>query len=583
MTEITDFNPFELSIGKRPLMSTVERILGLVPLADIYRRRPQNLNAQDFLGYTLDALRSEVTVVERGDLDSVPRQGPLLIIANHPLGGLEGVAIARLLLSLRPDVKVLANQVLCRIPELQDVFIGVDILSGGRERSNATAIRQAGRHLKDGGALLIFPAGVVASLSPLTRRIEEKPWHRLVGQLALKYQANCLPIHVAGRNSRLFYLLGLIHPRLRTVCLARELANKQGQPVTLTVGEVITADEYIVAGDGDAVARYLRMNTEILGVRHRSDQQRPQATESASIAELTDIAENISDIEDCRLFSKGDFSVFCAPFGRLPEVIHAIGSAREMTFRAAGEGTGKSEDIDAFDPHYLHLFLWDHVRQRIAGGYRIGKTDEIIARHGLNGLYSRSLYRFDEQFIRDLGPALEMGRSFVQPDYQRRPEVLDLLWRGIGAYVVRNMNYSVLFGAVSISREYSTLARQLISKCVLTNFRAEQKYLNEVSPLTPVRSDEVTWNNEMWKMLSNIKVLNKLIGRCDPGKTIPVLLRHYLSLNGRFVCFSLNTGFNDSLDGLMMVDLRTMPAKYLNRYLGKTGADCFVRYWGKPC
>jgi len=580
MTELRVDNPFELTMAHRPLVAMVERFLGLTRLADCYRQRPLRLDPQEFLQYTLDKLCSQVTIGGKGQHDGIPSSGPLLIFANHPLGGLEGVAIARMLLSVRSDVKVITNQLLCRIPELRDVFIGVDILSEHTERSNVKALLQAGRHLKTGGALLIFPAGVVAAISPTRWCIQEQPWHRLLGRFALKYRANCLPVYVEGRNSKFFYLLGLIHPRLRTLWLARELANKQGKVLRLTVGEIITPDDFMGVGDDESVTSYLRMNTEILAVANEPVTDKQSVPPKMPILPCEEVVAAINNLEDCRLLTKGDFSVFCAPFARMSVLMKYLGAVRELTFRAAGEGTGNDEDIDRFDPHYLHLFIWDQVRHTVVGGYRIGKTDEIVARYGIDGLYSRSLYAFDQKFIQDLGPALEMGRSFIQPDYQRCPEVLDLLWRGIGAYVARDLNYCILFGAVSISRNYSTLARQLISECMLKNFCAEQKHLQKVSPLKPIKTSERIWSAEAWAMLSNIKVLNKLVGRCDPGKTIPILLRHYLSLNGRFVCFSLNTGFHDSLDGLMMVDLRKTPKKYLSRYLGKAAAECFLHKWG---
>lgn len=274
-----------------------------------------------------------------------------------------------------------------------------------------------------------------------------------------------------------------------------------------------------------------------------------------------------------------ELQVYCAPYDRLGPIMREIGINRELTFRAAGEGSGQAVDSDRFDPYYLHLFLWDRDANRIAGGYRIGRVKDIIAAHGVEGLYSRSLYEFDESYLQLIGNALEMGRSYILPDYQRRPAALDLLWRGIGEYVARNLEFHTLFGAVSVSRKHSDLARTLISESMLESFHAEQEYLLNIKPVTPLKVSGKVWTSEMLALLSHISVLNKLVGRCDPGKSIPALLRHYLSLNGRFVCFTINTGFNDSLDGLILVDLRKTPAKYLNRYLGKDGSRKFLDKW----
>jgi putative hemolysin len=213
------------------------------------------------------------------------------------------------------------------------------------------------------------------------------------------------------------------------------------------------------------------------------------------------------------------------------------------------------------------------------GGYRLGETDKIVAEHGVNALYSRSLYRYDAKYIKKLGAALEVGRSFVTEAYQKHPSALDLLWRGIGHFVVKHPQYSVLFGCVSISSHHSELARAFISDAMMESFRAEQKFLENVKPIVPLRVKGKTWSNRMLSSIRDISVFNKLVGQCDPGKTIPVLLRHYLALNGRFVGFSVNRGFNDSLDGLILVNLKEMPSRYLTRYLGKDGSTSYLKFW----
>jgi len=242
-----------------------------------------------------------------------------------------------------------------------------------------------------------------------------------------------------------------------------------------------------------------------------------------------------------------------------------------------GQGTGLAKDSDEFDPHYLHLFLWDKQEQRIAGAYRVGLVDEIVAKHGVKGLYSRSLYKYDEAFIYRLGSAIEMGRSFIHIDYQRWPVSLNLLWRGIGQILVKNPRYHTLFGSVSISRDYSDLARSLIADTMLTNFKAKD-FAALVEPINPLKVRNRVWTEDMLAELANVKMLGKLIGRCDPGKAVPVLLRHYLSLNGKLVCFNIHSNFNDSLEGLIIVDVRNTERKTLNRFLGTEGLEYFMSF-----
>lgn len=585
-------NPFKLPFRSRALASFFEHLLGLSKLSRCYDSAPKNAGTQQFLLGVLSYLDVGLQVVDaQNSLDGLPEDGPLLIVANHPLGGLEGIAITQLLLELRPDTKVLTNNLLTRIPELQSTFIGVDVLSKNAARENAKGIRSASQHLNAGGSLLIFPAGKVASVNIRTRNIEDHEWNRFAGNLLRRSDAACLPIHVDGYNSRFFYLMALIHPFLRSLLLPRELANKGGRKLKLIVGELIKPQEIHRLKDDRAVTNYLRMATEFL----KQDSLRVKRASSSIAFQPIDIDQEalkradvqldseavlLESLLDCRLIESEQYAVYCAPFDRLGRLAESIGVAREITFRAAGEGTGNSVDSDRFDPHYLHLFIWDKQASRVVGGYRIGRVDEIVAQHGFSGLYSKTLFDFDQQYLNKVGKTLEMGRSFVHPDYQRLPQTLDLLWRGIGLYVAQNPEYHTLFGAVSISNEHSDLARALISECMLESFCAEQRFLDDVKPLAPLKISGKLWTNDMLASLNHVSVVNKLIGRCDPGKALPTLLRHYLSLNGKFVCFSINKVFNDSLDGLILVDLRQTPNKYLKRYLGKEGSANFLAKWG---
>lgn len=481
-------DPFRIELPSRWLGHLFNRVTGLDAISQHYRARPADLDARGFLAYVLDVLGVSLAVNQRENLDLIPRQGPLVVVANHPLGGLEGVALAWLLSEFRPDLQVLTNELLCRIPELSNLFIGVDILSRQAKRRNLSGLRQAHTHLAQGGALLIFPAGMVATYEFRHRAIVDRPWDRLAGQLVQRHRCACVPVHVGGRNSASFYLAGLFHPRLRTALLPRQLLNKQGYRLPLTPGASIPFQELAELGSPQAITEYLRISSEALGsavdapagaeplrqARFGADQQREQ------------LQRVIDTLNDCRLVEHRDFDVYCAPFQRLGAIMKQIAVSREVTFRMVGEGTGLASDSDQFDGHYLHLFLWDRQACRVAGAYRIGKVDEIVAAQGIRGLYTRSLYRYNQAFIRQLGPAVEMGRSFIHPDYQRRPVALNLLWRGIGAFLTQNPQYHTLFGSVSISRHYKDLTRALIADTLLTHYQADG-FRDLVRPITPHR------------------------------------------------------------------------------------------------
>ena len=569
-------NPTKLPIKPRFLAHIIEKILGLSVLGDIYDRRPLNSNSKDFLRYTLDELGVTNVIKQEQNIQEIPSQGPVLIIANHPLGGLEGIALAYEILKVRPDLRVLTNELLRLIPELSELFIGVDVLSKNAVGTNVGGIKQVHKHLKSGGAVLIFPAGMVSTYEHEHRRILDRPWNRLVGQLTKRYECTTVPVYVGGRNSGYFYMAGAIHSRLRTILLPRQLANKKGYKLLLTFGRPIPPQELRLLSNSKAVTEYLRVSTDALAGPLKKEVRKLK--NSVQILTQTTTAEkldkDIKSLQEFLLIEHDEFEVYCAPFDCLGSVMDEIAIAREFTFREVGEGTGLSKDTDKFDPHYRHLFLWDKANAKVVGAYRVGFVDDIVAKYGVTGLYSRSLYRYDEAFVKRIGAAIEMGRSFIHPNYQRKPIALNLLWRGIGRVLVDNPQYHTLFGSVSVSREYSDLARSLIADTLLMNFKANE-FTELVKPLTPHKVKNRVWSNEMLSELANIKMLGKLIGRCDPGKAVPVLLRHYLSLNGKMVCFNIHADFNDSLEGLIIVDARNTHPKTLTRFMGVEGYNVF--------
>lgn len=584
-------NPLNLPIANpvfRYLLDKLTRIDVLRIWYDEWRESlsPVDCEAGEFLGFTLGKLNARLKIANPSSLADIPRQGPLIVVANHPLGGLEGMLLSQQLLAVRPDLKVLTNELLLSFSEFKDLFIGVDVLNQDRQQVNSKGIRTVGKHLSQGGALLIFPAGTVSGLKLNRLRIEDSPWHPMVGRLALKYQAACVPVHVCGRNKLMFYLAGVVHKRLRMLLLPRAMLAKSGSIVCASVGQVIEAEDIQQLGGADIVTQYLRLCSELLGrdgvpspkMKSRAMGSRAHAVSGGVPA--TELQKQLEELSPYRILEQGDFAVYCAPYDELACVMDQLATERERTFRAVDEGTGQELDNDRFDPYYWHLWVWDRSAERLVGGYRLALVDKLTASRGIDCLYSRSLFGYDANFVRQLGKAVEVGRSFIAPEYQRHPRALDLLWKGIGGFMANNPDYHTLFGCVSISRQYSPLARTLLAESFLVHYGVEGSLQHQVQPSSPLRVNERPWSVELMASLSDIPIINKLLGRIDAGKSIPILIRHYLALNGRFVSFTVNQGFNQSLDGLIMVDLRMAPGKYLNRYLGLKGAAEFNRRWG---
>ena len=515
--------------------------------------------------------------VER--LELVPKTGPLMIVANHPFGALEGMLLTRLLLRVRPDLKVLTNQLLHVFPEFKDVFVGVDVLQANREQANSSGIRVLSKHVGSGGAALVFPAGTVAALDLPSLQLHDAPWNALIGRLVLKHQASCLPIFLHGRNSIAFYLSAWIHPRLRTALLPRAMLAKQHTQVRATIGALIEPSDFAAISDGKAVTQYLRLCCERLADQP-AELDKTITTSSTVSALRADVsAAQLQAQHDTlaayQVAGHGDFVAYCAPHAALGCVMEQLAITRERTFREVEEGTGRALDEDHFDAHYWHLWIWDHRLQQIVGGYRIAKTDELVQARGINALYSRSLYEYDEGFLRTLGRSIEVGRSFVAPAYQRHPRTLDLLWKGIGNFITQNPGYHTLFGCVSISKQYSALSRAILADSFLYHYGADASIRTRVQASSPLPVRKRSWDTSLIASLSDVPIINKLLGRLDAGRSVPVLIHHYLALNGKFVSFTVNHGFNQSLDGLILVDLRLAPPRYISRYLGDQGAAEF--------
>ncbi|MGR5172535.1 lysophospholipid acyltransferase family protein [Vibrio owensii] len=561
--------------------NVAEWATGLNQLDKFYAQRPVNTDTKTFLRFTLDILGIDYRIAH-GSLDSVPKQGATVIVANHPLGCVEGVILAELLLMVREDIQILANQYLKTVPELDQLFIGVDVFEGkDAVKSNMKALRAANKHLASGGLLLVFPAGEVSQLvDAKQQRLEDKAWSRSVSSLIRKNKATTVPVFISGQNSKRFYMAGKIHPLLRTLLLGRELLNKQAQTINLSFGQAIKFKELNTLND-DQVVNYLRLNTYLLNRETQSVKPSSSSERLSPIAAGLPVGELLEELnnlpKESRLLTSGEFDVYCTESQNIPSLLHEIGRLRELNFRQVGEGTGLAIDIDHFDHDYLHLFVWDRENQCLVGAYRLGLVDQLIEKHGVTGLYSRTLFNYDQRFIDQMGKSIEMGRSVIAQQYQKSMSALLLLWKGIATFVHQNPDYTHLFGPVSISNDYSDTARQLLAQS-MTLHHYDNNCAEYVTPSNPLPEHHRDWNTSMLTALGDLQLLSRVIARIDEGKGVPVLLRQYLSLNGKLVCFNVDPAFNNALDGLITVDLRDVQEKTLARYMGREQTHEYLTY-----
>ncbi len=588
---MTDLNPGAILRQILPFPKFMERALGLHEAAEIYGALGARESDAPFTERLLEHLDISYRVSER-DLERIPREGPALVVVNHPFGILDGAVVASILLRVRPDVKILANHALQAVPELRELLIPIDPIGTASALTNARGFKRALEFLSGGGLVLVFPAGEVAHFRWKKRAIAEPEWSPAIARMiALAGRRvrdlSLVPAFVAGANSWLFQALGSAHPRFRTALLVRELLNKRGRDVEVRIGHAIPAGKLISIPTDLERTQYLRWRSSLLA--HRSSfkprtalplRRQWRHTAPAPIAAPTPgerLASEVGALD--ALLKSGEFEVYLAPADRIPAVLEEIGRLRETAFRAAGEGTGKPSDLDRFDAHYLHLFVWNTERREVAGAYRLGPADQLRRRFGVRGLYTATLFEYDDEFLDRLGPALELGRSFVALEYQRAFAPLLLLWKGIGKYVAQNPRYKVLFGPVSISNQYQSISRQL-----MVSFLERHASLDEWAALVCSRNPFRAPTPGVAGCAHagfDIEDLSAVVADIEPAQPgVPVLLRQYLKLGGKLLGFNVDPEFADTLDGLILVDLTQTDTKLLARYLGKSEAVSFLDFHG---
>ncbi|HSJ02880.1 MAG: lysophospholipid acyltransferase family protein [Verrucomicrobium sp.] len=586
----------------------VERGLGIRDFNDLYERtrdgylkHPDYPSARAWFSTGLKEIggRYEVDLPQNF---TFPTEGPLIIISNHPFGILDPVILGDFISQFRPNVRFMTNFLLGEIEEMKPWIIPVDPFNGEQSaQRNLGPMKETLRFLNQGGALAIFPSGEVAHYK-MGRGVEESPWSSHVGALVRRTKATVLPVYFEGQNSVLFQGAGLVHPMLRTGLLFRELFHRTRETEYVKVGQPIPFSRLKKFEDDESLTRYLRLHTFILS-------QRPKAVPKSNVKALAEAPmvapvptpvtgasalqsatlQQAYELEVDRLrksggpiVQQGNFSVFIASAAEIPNLLREIGRLREVSFRLVGEGTGEEIDLDRYDDYYLHVFLWDEKERRVAGAYRLGRADMIMRRYGAKGLYTSTLFKFEKPFLAHLENALEMGRSFVAPNYQRSVSALPLLWKGVLTWVCQNPHYTKLYGPVSISQSYHGLSRKLMVEFLQEN-NFHPDLATWVKPRKPFRYGK---NRKLLREfisadLDNVDDFSALISSLEEdGKGIPILLKHYLRLNGTLLSFNVDKDFASCLDGLILVDVTETDPKLLTKYMGEEACVKYLTHHG---
>lgn len=529
----------------------------------------KHLKGIEFLDTVLNNLQINYEISEE-ELQRIPKKGPFIIVSNHPYGGIDGIILLKIISEIRPDFKVLGNFLLRRIEPIKEMIIPVDPFEGHTQISSSVAgIKAALNHLHEGKPLGIFPAGEVSTYyNTESPGVADKQWNESIIKFIKKMEVPIIPVYFKGTNSRLFHILGLIHPMLRTAKLPSELLNKKNKRVKLRVGLPIAVREQKEFTDIARFGRFLRLKTYALGssieVRKFFNYRLKPAPKPEDI--IQPIAPELiqSEVESLTenylLFKSKNFCVYCAPSVEMPNIMTELGRLREVTFREIGEGTNRKIDVDEFDLYYNQLFIWDEEQQAIVGAYRVGKGKEILERYGKKGFYIQSLFKIDNGFLPILGQSIELGRSFIVKEYQRKPLPLFLLWKGILYFLIKNPEYRYMIGPVSISSRFSNFSKGLIINFMKANYY-DHDFARLITPRNtfrvPVSKNET---DVIFEKSNDLNKLDKFIQDIESDEfRMPVLLKKYIKLNGKIIGFNVDPKFNNALDGLLILDLFQVP------------------------
>ncbi len=547
----------------------VAGMLGRLADEDGFNRVLQRVGAVEgfaFVERVLEVLGTSYHFDPR-EREHIPLDGPLLVVANHPLGMQDALALLQLIGSVRSDVRILGNDWLATVPQLSKLLLPVDVFGKGA----ASRPRGIYRALQNGEALIVFPAGEVSRVR--ADGVRDGRWSDGFARLSARSGAPVLPVHVAARNSAMFYGLSMLAKPLSTAMLPREAVAAGRRRIGFSIGALVSAAELRQrsGGSSEQAARLMRRHVYRVG-RHRGlifggqvPLAHPEPAEQVA-AELSLRAEKLAELADGK-----QAWLFKGPLDSV--VLREIGRLRELTFRKVGEGTGTRRDLDAHDPHYEHLVLWDARALRIVGSYRFGHGGRLIAERGLAGLYTSGLFQYSPALESRLSQGLELGRSFIAPAYWRS-RALDQLWQGIGLYLQRHPELRYLFGPVSMSVSLPREAREWIAAAHRHYFgapglaAARQPFVISAEVSRGVRA--------ALQGLDAAAGLGKLKHHLDAlGVSLPVLYRQYVDLvepaGVQFLDFGEDPGFSGCVDGLVMLDLAALKPAKRARYLGAAG------------
>ncbi|MEN8964535.1 MAG: lysophospholipid acyltransferase family protein [Polaribacter sp.] len=546
------------------------RILRISTINKIYDKN-KNKSELDFLNGVLDDCNIKFEVPE-DDLKRIPKEGPFITISNHPLGGIDGVLLLKLLIEKRADYKIIANFLLHRIAPLKPYVMPVNPFETRKDvKSSVAGIKSALSHLREGKPLGIFPAGEVSTYKDGKLKVD-KPWEEGAVKLIKKAEVPVIPIYFHAQNSKLFYFLSKISDTLRTAKLPSEVISQGGRVVRVRIGKPISVKDQSDFKDIPSFCEFIRKKTYMLAnpfeKAHKliSTQNIKIKKPAKKIAAQKNVDSFINEVnilraKNSRLLESKNYEVFFAGAKEIPNLLHEIGRLREITFREVGEGTNKSLDLDKYDKYYSHLFLWDREASCLVGAYRMGLGKDIFKKYGINGFYVQTLFKIEPELHQMMSNTIEMGRAFIVSEYQQKPMPLFLLWKGIVHVTLRYPEYKYLMGGVSISNQFSDFSKSLMIEFMKSHYYdpyiAQYIYAKKEYKVK-LKDGDKDFVFDATK--ADMQKFDKIIDEIEPGALrIPVLLKKYVKQNARLVAFNVDPKFNNAVDGLMYIKVADIP------------------------
>ncbi len=563
-----------LKLQKLKLKALAPLIIKALKLQKVNTLYANNANNTELV--FIDKILEELQVnykFNADELENIPKHEPFIVVSNHPYGGIDGLILMRLISGVRPDYKMLANYLLQLIPELIDKIVTVNPFANKSKTGiNVSAVKKSLSLLQQGHPIGIFPAGEVSAFQLNNLKVSDKQWNPVVGKMIMKAQVKVIPVYFSGHNSLIFNLLGLVHPVLRTAKLPSELFNKKNDKITVRIGKPVSIKTINEFADPNELLRYLRAKTYALSssliieptnFNSKLKYQKPSTPEPIiTETPLELIEQDIQQLnENEQVCTHQNYAIYIASARKMPSVIREISRLREITFRAVGEGTNNSCDTDEYDLYYKHLFIWDTLNKKIVGAYRIGKGDVLFKRYNKNGFYLNELFKMQKGFTPILKSSLELGRSFISIEYQKKPLSLMLLWKGVLMYLAKqNGRYKYLIGPVSISNDFSSLSKDLLVDYIRKN-HFDTSLAKFVSPRKKYTYQHKGEGADLKNMsFSDIKKLDQIIEDIEVSNIkSPVLLKKYLKQNAKIIAFNIDPKFNNALDGFLVLDVSKIP------------------------